>query len=519
MDEWYDIDDLIDKSEDLIELGLFDEARALLDKYEYIYADEWELYVMYAHILTDQNKPAEALPYLHKGLSIDKSNADCLLGLFYAHTMMHHIKKGGKYLLRAKKLHPDNELVLTSLIWYYTETNEISSAINYFERLLHEGVTNPETFRNGALAYQRGGFFENAEECFKRALELNPQYEEVRDMLADHYLFLEQESRAIALYQDALLNSPQNIRLISRLIYCQTQASQHEQAEKLARESITLYPNSPIGYVDLAYVFLNNNGPKKAIEFADQAHDISPLDAEAFRIKGIAYSELSEWELGTAAFESAISIDPENTEIIRDYYHHLRAAGKHPEMEEWVQRAITIEEPYCLEEYCFLADFYREADESLKAFHYLHKAYKSVPPENELIPPMVDILLERGHTAYSIPFLMGYVKQSGWNDIMSEFARHKRLRGKWSQEGLRFLRFQGQRTSDYRRFVFIQSMERFTLLAVTIIIALSLLPLSFLFGTRGILVPSIGYVFSLLTYITVRHFARKRSLNVKKIPF
>lgn len=103
--------------------------------------------------------------------------------------------------------------MLTSLIWYYTETNEISTAISGFERLLHEGVTNPETFRNGALAYQRGGFFENAEECFKRALELNPQYEEVRDMLADHYLFLEQESKAIALYQDALLTSPRNIAL------------------------------------------------------------------------------------------------------------------------------------------------------------------------------------------------------------------------------------------------------------------------------------------------------------------
>ena len=284
MDEWLDLGDFIDKSDELIELGLYDDALALLNRYMHIYGNEWELFVLYARIYTDQNRPLEAIPYLKKGLQLNKFNPDCLLGLFYAYSMLHHVKYGSRYLIRAQKYHPGNESVITALIWYYTEINEPGKAVIYFEKLQQKGTTNPEAFKNGALAYQRSGRYDNAEHCYKIALELNPAYDEVRDMLADLYLFLEQEKKAIEMYLDALQESPRNIRFLSRLVYCHTQVDQFKQAASIAEEAIRLYPNSPIGYVDLAYVHLNNNRPKAAIEYADRAHDVSPLDAEAFKI-------------------------------------------------------------------------------------------------------------------------------------------------------------------------------------------------------------------------------------------
>ena len=207
---------------------------------------------------------------------------------------------------------------------------------------------------------------------------------------------LDQSAKAVALYQQALKFSPRNIRILSRLVFCHSQADQNDQAASLARETIRLYPNSPIGYVDLAYVFLNTDEFDKAIEYAEKALDISPIEPEAFRVKAIAYSEKKEFQLAQDTFESAISMDNENAEIIRDYYHHLRSADKFEEMEKWVQTAIKLEHPYCMEDYWFLADFFREKGQNLKVFHYLHKAYKSMPGEKELIPPMIDILLEQG---------------------------------------------------------------------------------------------------------------------------
>ena len=517
MDEWLDLGDLLDNSEELVDMGLYDEALDLLGRYAHLYSDSWELFSVYGRIFTDQNKPKEAIEWLRKGLLIDRTNPDCLLGMFYAYAMLHQVKRGGKYLLRARRYHPDNEMILTALIWYYTETNDLSSAIKLFESLQLGGVTNPEAFRNGAIAYQRSAQYDNAEHCFKIALELNPHYDEVVDLLADLYLFLEQNDKAIELYQSELRDSPRNIRLLSRLVFCHTQADHLEQAASIAKESIRLYPNSPIGYVDLAYVHLNDNQPREAIECANRAHDISPLDAEAYRIKGIAFSDLGDWEQGKKCFEDAIASDPENTEILRDYYHHLRTAGDIEAMEATVQSVIKIEHPYCVEDYWFLADYYRETGRDLDSFHFLNKAYKSMPGEKELIPPMVDILLERGHTAFSIRFLMHYVNHSGWNDAMNDFARHKRFRGKWAQEGIRFLRFQGERTREFRRFVFRRYLIRYLLLFLSGITALALLPGYFLYGIRGCIVIVSSYLLSCGAYLLVRLYKRRQK-KMTEIP-
>jgi tetratricopeptide (TPR) repeat protein len=114
MDEWLDLEDLIDRAEELIELGLYDKASQLLDSYAHIYGEAWELCVLYGRKCTDQNKPHDAIVWLRKGLDIDRTNPDCLLGLFYAYSLLHKIKRGGKYLLRAAKYNPDNEMVLTA---------------------------------------------------------------------------------------------------------------------------------------------------------------------------------------------------------------------------------------------------------------------------------------------------------------------------------------------------------------------------------------------------------------------
>lgn len=517
MEEWLDLPELIDKTQEYIELGLYDEGLELLNQYAEMYSDDWEVHFLFSRIYSEMNQPEQAVPYLHKGLRIEKTNADCLLGLFYAHAMMNQIKKGGRYLLRAEKYHPDNDMVIASLIWYYTEINNYSEAIAYYEKSKKNGDLNPEALRNGGLAYERTGDYANAEKCFLAALELNPQYEEVRDLLADHYIFLEENQKAIDLYKNAIKDSPQNIRMMSRLVFCYSQANQLEQASFIAKDIVRCYPNSPVGYVDQAYVHLNNDDYIKAIECADQAIDIAPIDPEAYRVKGIAYSEKGDNENAEQSFSKAIELDSSNAEIIRDYYHHLRKIAKNEEMEKWVQKVIELENPYCVEDYWFLADYYREKGLNTKAFNYLHKAYKNMPNEKDLIPPMVDILLERDHTAFALSFLKSYVEKQGWNEIMDEFARHSRFKGRWLQEGIRFLRFWADKPSNYQKFIFNFFIKKFVSLSLFGLLFISLLPIYLLWSWKGLLIGTISYLLIFLVYISILFFVKKRFFS-KKIP-
>ena len=487
MEEWLEIQDLVDRIEELLDMGLCEDALALLEQYAIFYQDEWEIYFLYSRVYMEQNNPRAAIPHLFKSLQLDKKNVDILLGLFYAYTQLNQFKKAVKYLLRAEKYNPDTETVLSAMIWYNTEINQFDKAIRYFEKALKTGTDNPDTFRNGAIAYERIGSYENAESCFKTALQLNPQFDEARDLLADHYIFLGETHKSVALYQEYLKESPRNIRTLSRLVFCLSQNEQMDDALALAQETVRLYPNSPVGYVDCAYVFLNSGRLDLALLSADKALDVSPLDAEALRVKAIAYSEKQEHKEAQRAFEAALSLEPLNPEIMRDYYHHLRTVGNFKKMEKFVHSVIKMERPYCIEDYWFLADYYREKGDNLKAFHFLHRAYESMPGEKELIPPMIDIMLDTGHVLFTTPFLKHYAEKNGWNDIMIEFARHKRLRGKWNQEGVRFLRYYSQKPSDFRKYIFLVYFEKFMIAGLLLLFPFLAVFFYFIKGIPGVL--------------------------------
>jgi tetratricopeptide (TPR) repeat protein len=472
MDEFPDLPELVDKIQEFLDMGLFDEALKLLDSSSVFFQNEWEIFFLYSRVYLEQNDLSRAIVYLHKSLKIDAVNVESLLGLFYAYSQLGRLKKSAKYLFKAEKYQPDSEPVLSALIWYYTEINELETALLYFEKVKKRGIENPDTFRNAGIALERTGNYGDAEQCFSMALRLNPSFDDVRDLLADHYMLIDQIDKAISLYREHLKASPKNIRALSRLIFCLSQNDQSEEAIALAQETIRLYPNSPVGYVDCAYVYLNIGKMDETLSFAEKALDVSPLDAEALRVKGIAHSEKKQNSEAKKDFEAALRLDPKNPEIMRDYYHHCKHVGDIPRMEKLVNRVIKQEYPYCIEDYWFLADYFREVGDNLKAFHFLHKAYTNMPGEKELIPPMLNILLDSGHVLFSVPFMKHYIERSGWNDAMNEFARHRRFKGKWSAEGLRFLRFYGQKSADYRRYIFIWYFERFSLLGLFLLLPL-----------------------------------------------
>ena len=509
-DDWLDLPELLDNTQELLDLGLIVEAKDLLDKYESVFRDYWEFHFLYSRVYTEQNQPREAVTHLLRGLRLERDSVDCMLGLFYAHAMMNRISRGGKFLLKAAELEPDNELILSALIWYYTEVSEPEKAIACFERAQRISSNNPETYRNAAVAFERLGRFEEAEACYKAALIIEPGFDEVRDMYADHLIFKGNVDEAVNIYEEALLESPKNIRHMSKLIYCFSQKGQFDAAEELANRSISWYPNSPLGYIDLAYVHLNTGNFDAATAAAETAISISPIDAEGYRVMAIAHSESNNFDTAEAFFEKAISLDPEHTDIMRDYYRHLRVAGKHEQMVELIEKVIKLEYPYCTEDYWFMADYYRESKQDVKAFRYLRLAHDSMPAEKELLPPMIEILLERGHTKYSLPIFANYVQKGGWTNAINILTMDKQFRSRRIQEGMRFLRFTGERSPEFRRYIFRHYLYRYGLMYYTIIMAALTFPASVMWGWLGAGGVAAAYAASLAVLKIIRIIKLKK---------
>jgi tetratricopeptide (TPR) repeat protein len=230
-------------------------------------------------------------------------------------------------------------------------------------------------------------------------------------------------------------------------------------------------------------------------------------------VKAIACSERGDSEAADELFEKAILLDRDNVDIMRDYYRHLRVTGRHDEMIDVINRVIKIDSPYCAEDYCFMADYYRDKKQNAKAFSYLRLAHDSVPSEKALLPPMIEILLEQGHTRYSLPIFATYVQKSGWTETINGFMARKQFRGSRMQEGMRFLRFTGQRPTEFRKYVFRYYLHRFGFIYYTIIFAAMLFPASALFGWLGVCSVAAGYAASIGLVKAIRFIKTKKADN------
>lgn len=487
MTEWIDFSDLAEKAYDLIDLGLPDEARTLLDQHAAGFSGEWELHFLYSRCLMSQNRPREAVPMLHKALRLDPDNIDCLVGLFYAYAMAGRMRMAEASLRRAERCSPGDELVLEARVWHHTETGDLRAAVSCFERLRGMGTDNPEAFRNAGAAYERLGLLDRAAACYAEALELYPGFDEARELLADLYIASGRPGKAIALYRKALEDSPYNIRYLSRLAFCLEENDEHEKAMATAEESVRLYPNSPIGAIDCAYLLLNAGLLDKAENMALKAIDIAPLDSESRRVMAVILSEKGDLAGAEAGFEKALSLDPGNSEVLRDYYRHFRRSGDEAKMEEIAARVTAYDDPSCAEDYWFLADYYREKGNLSKAFGYLHKAYRIRPGEHDLLSMAADILIARGHTGLSLRFLKRYVELTGWNGIMDRIAAYPEMKKGATGEAMRFLRFCGSRPSDYRRHAFSGQFRRAAALSAGAVALAAAFPLSVIFGAAGLL--------------------------------
>jgi tetratricopeptide (TPR) repeat protein len=508
MDQWLDHSELFDKTQELIDLGLFEEARTLLEQHTHMLSDDWEFHFLYSRVCVEQNKPEESVAHLEKALHFDPTNADCLLGMFYSYSMQHRMTEAGEFLLRAEQHHPDNELVISALIWYYAELNELDKAIACFDRIRDKGPVNPETLRNAGIAYDRAGYYDQAVDCFQAALEAHPQFDDVRELLSDCYLSGGKPELAIALYEKALKDSPRNIRYLSRLVFCLSQNNQAAKALIVAEESVRQYPNSPIGYIDLAYARLNNNELDEALTAAEKAIDIAPLDAETFRVKAIILSEKKRDPEAEKSFERSLSLDPDNIETLRDYYTHFRHVGNFAKMEEIVFRTIKKGGSACAEDYWFLADYYRSKKEYSRAFHFLHQAFDLRPGEQDLLSMMADVLIARKHIKRALRFIKQYVDRAGWDITADQLAGYRELQKKLFIEALDFLRYCGGTPADFQRYQFKRSAIRFIKFSLAAILLAVAPPVYLMLGKEGLLGLVSVSLFSMGISVIINRFRR-----------
>lgn len=192
------------------------------------------------------------------------------------------------------------------------------------------------------VAQAKSGRFEEAEQSFRRALELQPSAPETRQnygrMLAERGRW-EEAAREFEACVRLRPGYPEDRLLLAQA--WQTLGKSTE-AEELARALVRELPRRAEPLIVLASGALRRGESGAALTFLERALALEPRNALAWYQKARALLQREDGRGAVTAFRNAVEIDPRNFEAHYDFGAFLLGQGALAEAQPYLVRAYTL---------------------------------------------------------------------------------------------------------------------------------------------------------------------------------
>lgn len=174
------------------------------------------------------------------------------------------------------------------------------------------------------------GHSEEAIPLFEKALELQPNADNIRYDLALDQWMVDRPTDALATLQPSLsANDPDGdaLKLAANIYESQGDT---QNAVQLLRSAIVHNPKDVDNYVDFATLSNSHKAYQVGIDMINAGLSQLPNSAQLYLARGILYSQLAEYDNAMADFEHANQIDPNLASaaegLLQSQQHHLNAA-------------------------------------------------------------------------------------------------------------------------------------------------------------------------------------------------
>ncbi len=235
---------------------------------------------------------------------------------------------------------------------------------------------------------------EEAEKYSRRAIQSNDQLPDVHITLGRIQAEHNQRELALQEMQEALRLDPHNPNAMRGLAAVYAQIDRPAEAERLYKESITILPNSWIGYNDFGNFYFDRREYQKSAEQYRQAIELTPDNGIVHSNYALAVQELGRLDQAEIEFKKSLALAPSYrayTMLGRLYYRQRR----------WADAAATIEKALPLNDsdyrlWANLALSYEWLNENEKANHAYQRELTLLQEAFRLNPDNPDVVCELG---------------------------------------------------------------------------------------------------------------------------
>jgi serine/threonine-protein kinase len=279
----------------------------------------------------------------------------------------------------------DNKLpaVYVTLGRIHNDSGNYDLAITEFQHALDLDSRNADALQGMAYGYENAARIKEAEEAYKKAVALRPDYWDGYNTLGSFYRRQRRFGEAIAAFQRAIELTPDNTESYNNLadVYLNTGNPQDlALAEKALKKSIEISPSFP-AFANLGYLYLLQNRfpesaamtekalqlndkvfvvwenldwsyrwsdePKKAsaardkaLALLEEAAKTSPRDAQVQSHLALQYAGRHLREKALAHLESALALAPNDPDVLTSVSDAYEKIGEHTEAVKYADLSL-----------------------------------------------------------------------------------------------------------------------------------------------------------------------------------
>jgi tetratricopeptide (TPR) repeat protein len=194
------------------------------------------------------------------------------------------------------------------------------------------------------FAYQELGQFDQAIATFEEARKLSPKDPAVASYLADAHIAAKKYPAAVDITRQALLDNPDDVRLIRLQARALRFSGKTEQGIALLEETIKKHADDPSGYIALAQLYSEAERGAQAVRVLQDAQALFPDDATIGFELGATYDKQKKYADAEAAFKQVLNREPDNAPVLNYLGYMLAERGERlDESVNYVKKALEIE--------------------------------------------------------------------------------------------------------------------------------------------------------------------------------
>jgi len=417
--------------------GQYDKAFKIYDELEKTFGINEQITLNKTKLLKSQKKYKEAEEEL---LRLSNSNPQetkyySFLADFYIE--QNNMPKAKLMYDKIIAIEPNNPIVNLALHDYYSTQGNTAEAFECLKKAFENpdlDIITKSTIANSLYDRIDGkdgnSYKENGMILAKILIQVHPQTPEANAIYAKFLMLDNKVSQAAEYYYKAAINEKGNLGVWNDLLLVYNKLGRYDSLEHISAIAIEHFPNSPDVYFFNGYANIQLKNYKKAaqslkdgLEFVD--NKLRMIDF--YKNLGDAYNYNKEYEKSDKAFEDALKIDSDNTEVLNEYAYFLSVRKENLDKAEKLSKKandLLPENRVYMDTYgwvLFQQKKYKEAEQ------WLGGAAKLGPKNPNILEHYGDVLFKLNKVSDALRFWENARSAGGNSESLQKKIKDKKL--------------------------------------------------------------------------------------------